>query len=1295
MEHIHGIDVSWMTHGSHKDSNAPKPTSRRRNTLQSHSAPVPLPTTSSPIGTPPAGSPISGSPRATSPPVPIPTANAAANAAAGGHQQLSSSLPASSSGSPRGRRPSWFSNISSKFSANAASSPPQATNAAPKQAELSVPRANPAKNAVLQHAAKYEGEGPYTPAPPKSSGQAGLLHVFRRLSTSGGNTERPVKGNHGLVERCILNIDPNRERCKLQELNQAKLRRVAFSVDVEIAPMPRYLDLESAAKVSGVGPVSADKTQKRKIIEKSEGDALKNAKAVLATEDANHLPKPTAPTTPTASAAPATVSSSPTTSTAPKAAPTSATPAVVPAKKPVAPTPATDATPATSPANSAQPASSARAINGDAKTPADNAPADPNRKKEKKKRSEEERKLRKERKRRQAEANGLIPIEIYADSDDSDNASAAKSTPSTAPTTPRPQIAPTTNPLRIYRRCCQLRETPILKKVTEQLSDLANAAENGVVSKLDLTGYWLHLGDVVTLGDFLAIVPIREVILENCGLNDEGLRVILAGLLAARKPQKKHHLRHIHRHLRGVSSVSKSQTPPATAHSLGGGAESQQGGVVERLVLKNNKIGIEGWKHICLFIHMCHTLKAFDLSNVVFPHVPMNKTLPTQAQQQQQPQGRKPFDVCKLLSKSIAERHAGATLELLNFGDTGLTSEQLGWIVDGIIQSGTKRLGLAHNDLDEAGVQHVARYLISGRCEGLDLGGNDLRNRLEVLADAAATNTALWALSLADCNLTPSGLCKLLPKLTHLPNFRFLDLSHNHELFETRPSATVLLRRYLPAMESLKRLHLSDVAMNSEQAIAIAEVLPEVKELAHLNIQQNPELIKLADARTEETQEQACALYASFLAATRLSQSIVALDMPVPTPESTDIVRAMAKQVLAYCLRNVDRVTLGNPAALVALGNANSVPPTTDLAPDTSSDSTSSKTSLSKGDADYPDVLQHLVGHDAFIVEEDEDIEAAPDDDYVIGGTGVAQALECCLKNRGPEQTDRPTDEFVFDSDSLPAPGKAKDMSKHLLQSARKIRLRLQPALQKARSLSADGDNQAYQRLLFLDNTLDGIIKRFEDEFPETRVSTDSGVSLAQPATEKLGRPHALSLDSGDADADAMGEAEAEAEAEGDNTAVFLSDGEDETDILPSRLSRSNSIMSLSSKGLTNEEGRMLRQGHRFRSGWFKHYNLLSGIDEISSDPAHNHVLYELINEINDANITKKLAEKGLVRLFKEDREEMLQKLKAQDPEHWDRFIESQEKARANLKIELGEGANVGGSALLQVDSNESAILDD
>jgi hypothetical protein len=71
-----------------------------------------------------------------------------------------------------------------------------------------------------------------------------------------------------------------------------------------------------------------------------------------------------------------------------------------------------------------------------------------------------------------------------------------------------------------------------------------------------------------------------------------------------------------------------------------------------------------------------------------------------------------------------------------------------------------------------------------------------LREDLAVLADALADVTCpLWALSLADTNLTPSALCKLLPTQVRLGQFRFVDLSHNQELFSSDPSAVSVLRR--------------------------------------------------------------------------------------------------------------------------------------------------------------------------------------------------------------------------------------------------------------------------------------------------------------------------------------------------------------------------------------------------------------------------------------------------------------------------------------------------------------------
>lgn len=249
--------------------------------------------------------------------------------------------------------------------------------------------------------------------------------------------------------------------------------------------------------------------------------------------------------------------------------------------------------------------------------------------------------------------------------------------------------------------------------------------------------------------------------------------------------------------------------------------------------------------------------------------------------------------------------------------------------------------------------------------------------------------------------------------------------------------------RYLPKMACLKRIHLADCTLNAEQAIALAEILPEITGLAHVSFLENKQLVELAtNASSEEKQEEACALFASLLAAARVSTSLVAVDIEVPSEQSSDLVKAMAKQVVAYGLRNMEAVTAAQAEA--ALGG--NQPP----------------------EPEYPDVLQRLVGHDVMVSSDaDPDVDAAPDDDYVIGGTGVVKALACCLKNRGDESR-RQSVEFHRDVENgvslgeretttaNASSGKAKETSKHLLLSARKIRLRLQPAIVKARMAAND-----------------------------------------------------------------------------------------------------------------------------------------------------------------------------------------------------------------------------------------------
>ena len=569
---------------------------------------------------------------------------------------------------------------------------------------------NAPKNAILPHGQKPEGNAPYTPVPPKSGHPNFLTSALRRLSSSGGQLANNARNGHGgICPRKILNVDGSRERCPIPELDQAKLRRVAFCVDVEIASGPRYHDDEEPAH-----KMDLEKSAKKKLAEKGEAEALKHPQELEQQKEKDgvigvsgeHL-----------------------------------------AKEP-------EKEGAEAAANGQPPQA-----NGEPSAPGEGPST---KKKEKKKRSEEERKARKEKKRKLAEENGTIPVELTRSDTNS-------STECDSLRAPRSSTSPTTDPARIYRRCCQLRETPILKKITEQLTNPLNLERPGFVTKLDLSDLWLQLPDLITLGDYLAVVPVKELVMENCGLTDEGVRVILAGLLAAASPEQS----------KRRSKVRK-------------GENVIRRGAVHRVIFKNNpKIGRDGWRYISLFINMSRSLRCLDVSLIPFPQPVANGNGNGAAN------SKTGTDPAVILSKALATRLAGPELELLNMAATGLTAAQVGLLCDGIIRSQLKRIGLAENNVNAEGVSHICRYLKAGFCEGLDLGANDIDAHLETLAEALDENLPLFALSLANCALTPESLWKLFPALAKLKNFRFIDLSNNHDIFAIKPSAVYLLRKYV------------------------------------------------------------------------------------------------------------------------------------------------------------------------------------------------------------------------------------------------------------------------------------------------------------------------------------------------------------------------------------------------------------------------------------------------------------------------------------------------------------------
>jgi len=622
-------------------------------------------------------------------------------------------------------------------------------------------------------------------------------------------------------------------------MDPSRLRKVSFCVDVEIASGPRYFDEED----------DTDRKQKKKNVklkERAEGEALKRPQALQEEKDQDGETK-------------------------------------LDAKSRSMDIPGGDLKENSDPQDDDEDGAGSPGEGRDLGS----------RKKEKKKRSEEERKERKEKRKRRAEESGAIPVELKL-GEDADVTAGASSTPESTLDTPPPvgdsslpsmnptvpsdpsakQDKPTTDPVRIYRRCCQLRETPILKRITEQLMapTVCTPFEPGVVTCLDLSGSRLQLADVITLGDWLAVVPVKQLRLEDADLNDEGVRHILAGLIAAQKPQPTRR--------KNVAPRHRERTRPRP--------RQERAGIIEKITFKHNpRITRLGWKHISLFIYMCRSLRAIDISMCQFPDtLPASAHVTQVKSPQSTPRGQgQDVDAAETFHRCLSERLGGSKLEELILSECDLSSTQIRKILNGAIACGISRIGLAGNHLDDDGLTHVIHYLQSGVCQGLDIGGNDLRGKLGKLAEAINTKRELpcWGLSLAGCNLNTDDLKELFPALVKLPDFRFIDLSHNRDLCTHDNGTVSLFRRYMGQFRNLKRIHLADVGMIPKQAIALADCLPDGPRLAHLNILDNPQLSALASAKDESNQEEACALYASLMAAVRVSSTLICIDIDVST----------------------------------------------------------------------------------------------------------------------------------------------------------------------------------------------------------------------------------------------------------------------------------------------------------------------------------------------------------------------------------------------------------------------------
>ena len=914
-----------------------------------------------------------------------------------------------------GRRSSWFSSLGSKLSgsdktARNSSVSSQSSKTKSPQPSPAVEKSNPfetQKFPAIEAGAdeKPVHVGPRRPSVLVAAGtetkldQPGFLtSALRRLSSSNTAQLGKAAGTGAVCPRRTLNIDNNRQRTRIPDFDQNKLRRVAFKVDVEIAGIaaqadevaedPKKIALNDLAAAYGRPAAATSKDSKMaKYKDRSEGAALKKTTSREAKEDQVTVPKVTSPTEEQEE----------------EKQELKKEQVEKDIKQEVRELKQDD-----------------QKENVDDK----DKPSEPTttRKKEKKKRSEAERKERKEKKRKQAVANGLIPLEITIDDEDSDS---SNGTPPGANTPRKGQ--PTTDPLRIYKRCCQLRETQALNSVKDQISrPSATLAETpGTVAVVDLSGAEMTLADVQTLGDWLAVVPVRKLVLDGCGLSDEAVRIILSGLSGCKSQDQIRANRKLPRRGSGKQALEEM-------------------GIIERLSMKNNSaISAIGWKHIALFIHLCRSLRAIDLTCIPFPTKDLSRTSTTTSTNMSTSQElpSKPLDLNTLFARALADRF-GTRLEELILSGCGLSSNTISEIVDSAIACRIKRLGLAANNMNEEAIRHVVRYVTSGICEGLDMGANDLNGMGHLLTEVLNEQNPMFAMSLADCNLSVQDLRSILQHLSLLRNFKFLDLSRNHELFESPEDVISLLRRRLPQMKGLKRVHLADVDLTPNQLISLAEIFPDCPSLAHVSVLDNQKLVECMNSKQGEAQEEACAFFVSLMTAVRQSKTLVAVEIEVPSQESSEVIKALSSQVVAYSLRNLESTTL------------------TDFLQD--------KAMPEKLDKQPPEVLLHLVGHMEGYSENHDRDEPAPDADYMMATNGIVKALGVCLTNKESSRIHSRNMSPAASGTATPrrglqGPKKPKDVSLDLCESARKIRLRLRPAMIKE---DQAGNSDAYREYI-------------------------------------------------------------------------------------------------------------------------------------------------------------------------------------------------------------------------------------
>ncbi|KAF9407597.1 hypothetical protein BGZ94_002639 [Podila epigama] len=420
--------------------------------------------------------------------------------------------------------------------------------------------------------------------------------------------------------------------------------------------------------------------------------------------------------------------------------------------------------------------------------------------------------------------------------------------------------------MQYYLVACNHREEFPVDRLVSEMREASSRPSNPLLTTIDLTDEPLPRKTLDPISDVLTLeFGLSHLILDNCGLEDDTLKMLLYSLLL---------------------------TDTLTSLS----------------VQDNKKIKSTGFKYIAVFVKKTKSLKSLNVSGI-----PMDK---------------KSIEFLAHALK-IGRLGYGSRLEELRMDRCGMRGALLETMAPAIRESNLRHLSLRSNRIgtaggvwigvlmrdyedlpnkaipnnnEEQGFRRVFPGIVNPELlkrtrgvESLDVSDNDLRQGADYIAQTLRRNMSLKRLVLANNNLDHARLVAIAEALKLNIGLESLDLSYNRVCGPLITGVNALTSK-LAYNKTLKKLCLSNTGLQSEGAIALAEFLPETRTLAELDLTGN-DLVDIAGVM---------ALAVSI----RMNKSLTCLDMNVP-PNDPEFAR-LSRDILRACIRNMEEKTGSN-----------------------------------------------------------------------------------------------------------------------------------------------------------------------------------------------------------------------------------------------------------------------------------------------------------------------------------------------------------------------------------------------